>query len=63
MTTKHKALELADELENCKEYELLEYVHKTATMLRTIPSLEYQIELLKTEVSKWHQMYVDRAVK
>ena len=28
------AYELADELEICREYELSEYVHKTATMLR-----------------------------
>ena len=28
------ANELADELENCRDYELPEFVHKTATMLR-----------------------------
>lgn len=30
------ALELADELESCRDYELPEFVHKTATMLRQL---------------------------
>ena len=39
------------------------YIKDSAIMLRTIPVLEAEIEVLKAEANKWHQMYVERAVK
>ena len=40
------ANELADELESCRDYELPEFVHKTATMLR---QQQAEIEALHKE--------------
>lgn len=64
MTTKHYAEELADKLKNRLGGRLFNGLDlMAAKLLRTIPALEAEIEVLKAEANKWHQMYVERAVK
>jgi len=54
------ANELADELEICKDHELPEYVHKTATMLR---QQQAEIEALKLHNEGWKEDFIKQGIK
>jgi hypothetical protein len=51
------ANELADELESCRDYELPEFVHKTATMLR---QQQAEIEALKADSKRLDWIWSNR---
>ena len=61
------ANELADELESCREHELPEFVHKTATMLRQQQALikqrDDEIKAFYNLVTEQDKKIIDLAFK